>query len=175
MQATAHHNQPWREEVLPQDPALIRGLVTASGFFRSDEIIVAAELAAERLAKGLASGYHFIFAPQGEGLAGYACYGPVACTLTSWDLFWIAVAPELRGSGLGSALLALAERRAAEAGGEGLYVETSSRPLYRPTRRFYQGRGYAPQAVLTDFYAPGDDKVIYRKNLSSLRGLGGVA
>ena len=46
-----------------------------------------------------------------------------------------------------------------------MYVETSSRPLYRPTRRFYQARGYAPQAVLPEFYAPGDDKMIYVKTL----------
>lgn len=165
MQATAQTSEPWREEILPGDPALVERLTLASGFFRPDEVAVAAELAIERLNKGLASGYHFIFAPSGAELAGYACYGPIACTTASWDLFWIVVEQGRRGEGLGSALLELAEQRAVGMGGERMYVETSSRPLYRPTRHFYQGRGYAPQAVLADFYAPGDDKVIYVKKL----------
>ncbi|BEQ15405.1 GNAT family N-acetyltransferase [Desulfoferula mesophila] len=156
----------WREEVLPSDEALVKRLVAASGFFRPDEVAVAAELVSERLSKGPASGYRFIFVPQGDGLAGYACYGPIACTTASWDLFWIVVDQLLRGAGLGGALLELAEQRAAAAGAERMYVETSSRPLYRPTRHFYQARGYAPQAVLTDFYAPGDDKVIYLKRMN---------
>ncbi|MCF8033552.1 MAG: GNAT family N-acetyltransferase [Desulfarculaceae bacterium] len=165
MQATAEIREPWREDVLPGDPALVERLTEASGFFRPDEVAVARELAEERLAKGPASGYHFILAPGEGGLAGYTCYGPIACTTASWDLFWIAVAPGRRGAGLGSALLDLAEQRAVALGGERMYVETSSRPLYRPSRRFYQGRGYSPQAVLPDFYAPGDDKVIYVKTL----------
>ncbi len=169
MQAAARAREPWREQVLPNDDALIERLAAASGFFRPAEVAVARELAAERLAKGLASGYHFIFAPQGAGLAGYVCYGPIACTATSWDLFWIVVDQPLRGAGLGAGLLELAEQRAATAGGERMYVETSSRPLYRPTRRFYQARGYAPQAVLPDFYAPGDDKVVYMKLLTRPR------
>ncbi|MCB2228679.1 MAG: GNAT family N-acetyltransferase [Desulfarculaceae bacterium] len=166
MQATAQTGELWREEVLPGDSEMVERITRDSGFFRPDEVAVAAELASERLARGLASGYHFIFAPSGAELAGYACYGPIACTTASWDLFWIVVDNERRGAGLGSALLELAEQRAVGMGGERMYVETSSRPHYRPTRHFYQARGYAPQAVLADFYAPGDDKVIYVKTLT---------
>lgn len=155
----------WREDVLPSDVAGIERLTTDSGFFRPDEVAIAAELAGERLAKGPASGYHFIFAQQGGNTLGYACYGPIACTLHSWDLFWIAVRDDLRGQGLGGQIMALVEQRVAAAGGERLYVETSSRPLYRPTRHFYQSRGYNMLAVLEDFYAPGDAKTIYAKTL----------
>jgi hypothetical protein len=44
-------------------------------------------------------------------------------------------------------------------------VETSSRPLYEPTRRFYLACGYRLEAQLEDFYAPGDGKVIFLKVL----------
>ncbi|MCB2193021.1 MAG: GNAT family N-acetyltransferase [Deltaproteobacteria bacterium] len=164
-------NQPraavfWREDVLPSDVAVVGDMTEASGFFRPSEVAVAAELVNERLAKGTASGYLFIFAQEGLQVLGYACYGPIAGTLHSWDLYWIVVQERLRGQGLGKSLMELVEQRVWSAGGERLYVETSSRPLYHPSRRFYQRCGYAPQAVLPDFYAPGDDKVIYVKTLS---------
>ena len=155
----------WREDVVPSDVAVVRDMTEASGFFRASEVEVAAELVAERLVKGLASGYRFVFAQEGGLTQGYACYGPIAGTLHSWDLYWIVVQNELRGQGLGRGLMSLVEQRVWGEGGERVYVETSSQPRYRPTRRFYQSLGYAPQAVLPDFYAPGDDKVIYSKPL----------
>jgi len=163
----------WREDVLPSDVAVVQDMTEASGFFRPEEVAVAAELVSERLAKGLASGYLFMFMQEGSQVLGYACYGPIAGTLHSWDLYWIVVQKHLRGQGLGGGLLELVEQRVWSAGGERLYVETSSQPRYRPTRRFYQSQGYAPQAVLPDFYAPGDDKVIYVKRMSRLGVVGG--
>jgi hypothetical protein len=46
-----------------------------------------------------------------------------------------------------------------------VYVETSGRRDYAPTRAFYERAGYRPEARLADFYAPGDDKWIYVKPL----------
>jgi ribosomal protein S18 acetylase RimI-like enzyme len=47
-----------------------------------------------------------------------------------------------------------------------IYVETSCSERYAPTRGFYQRLGFAEQARLPDFYAPGDGKVIYVKTLT---------
>ena len=41
---------------------------------------------------------------------GYACYGPIAVTIGSYDLYWIAVDQSCQGKGLGKVLLAEAER-----------------------------------------------------------------
>ena len=49
-----------------------------------------------------------------------------------------------------------------------IVVETAGRPDYRPTRAFYEARGYRPAAVIPDFYAPGDDQVVYVKTLGAL-------
>jgi hypothetical protein len=46
-----------------------------------------------------------------------------------------------------------------------VYIETSNRPQYEPTRGFYLRCGYRIDAVLEDFYAAGDAKVIYVKAL----------
>jgi len=45
-------------------------------------------------------------------------------------------------------------------------VETSSRAEYAPTRGFYERRGFRRAAVLPEYYAPGDDLVIYLKDLT---------
>jgi ribosomal protein S18 acetylase RimI-like enzyme len=116
---------------------------------------------------GIAS-YEFIgaFAREGE-LLGYACYGATPGTDRTYDLYWIAMHPEHQGSGGGSRLLDEVERRLNEREARMLVVETSSRTTYDKTRRFYENRGYEEYARLSDFYAFGDDRVIYAKHLSS--------
>jgi GNAT superfamily N-acetyltransferase len=152
-----------RSEVCSSDRDSIRRLVSATGFFRDDEIDVAVELVDTRLEKGDESGYYFVLAEQQGQVVGYACYGPIACTLGSFDLYWIAVDPEQQGKGLGRRLMEESERRILEAGGRHIYIETSGRPQYTPTRAFYERCGYELAAVLKDFYDRDDDKWIWRK------------
>ncbi len=145
------------------DPARIRAIVESTGVFSPVEVHCAVELADERLAKGPASGYHFIFAERGGAAIGYACYGPIALTHGSYDLYWIAVDRAAQGGGLGRMLLEEAERRIRGEGGHRIYIETSTRPPYAPTRGFYERCAYHLEVVLKDFYAPGDGKAIYVK------------
>lgn len=156
----------WRSEPRSGDVELVSGLCRDSGMFSPAEVEVAAELVQARRLTGEASGYHFLFA-EWEGLVlGYACYGPIACTMASWDLYWIVVSPGLQGRGLGRRLLERVEQNILAAGGRRLYVETSSRGKYHPTRGFYQARGYQLAARLDDYYATGDGMVIYLKVLA---------
>ena len=97
-------------------------------------------------------------------LAGWICWGATPCTLGTWDLYWMAVDPALHGGGIGSALLAEMEKRL-PAGARLVVVETAGRPDYALTRAFYEARGYAASARVADFYAPGDDLVVYVKRL----------
>ncbi|MBU0640577.1 MAG: GNAT family N-acetyltransferase [Planctomycetes bacterium] len=153
----------FRDTVRGADVPAVRSIVASSGFFAPHEIDIAVELVEEHLARGAASGYHFIFADVDGDPIGYACYGPIGCTVGSFDLYWIAVRAACRGHGLGRRLLSEVERRVRRAGGRRLYVETSSRALYEPTRGFYERCGYSAEARLDDFYGPGDAKVIYVK------------
>lgn len=155
----------FRRDPAEADAGRIRSLVEITGFFQTDEIAVAEELVRERVSRGVESGYHFILAEQYGRLAGYACYGPVPCTASSYDMYWIAVHPDFQGRGLGKRLIRDAERLVSEAGGTRIYAETSSRVQYASTRAFYEGCGYAAASVLDDFYAPGDGKVTYVKIL----------
>jgi len=98
-------------------------------------------------------------------LAGYACYGPIACTESGYDIYWIAVHPDYQGKGLGRRILKETERLIRESSGTRIYVETSQRVQYASTRAFYEDCGYRLEAVLADFYAAGDGKVVYCKSL----------
>ena len=95
----------FRENVLPGDNSVVRAIVASSGFFHDHEIEVAVELVEERLHKGLKSGYLFLFADQGDRTVGYSCYGEIACTEGSYDLYWIAVHNDCRNQGIGKVLL----------------------------------------------------------------------
>jgi GNAT superfamily N-acetyltransferase len=153
----------FRETVTKEDREEVRRIVHSSGFFSEHEIAVAVELVDERLAKGLASGYFFIFAMLEGKTIGYSCFGPIACTVSSFDLFWIAVDTVERGRRIGTLLLQKSEEAIKIMGGSRIYVETSSRPLYETTRMFYEKRAYRKEAVLENFYGMNDAKVIYVK------------
>ncbi len=155
----------FREAPVQGDRKRVREIIASSGFFSHEEIEVADELVQERLGKGISSGYLFLFAEVEGRVVGYACYGPIPCTLQSYDLYWIAVEETLRGAGVGRELLRRSEQAMARAGGTRIYVETSSREQYGSTRAFYDACGYGEAAVLEDFYSPGDHKVIYLKVL----------
>jgi ribosomal protein S18 acetylase RimI-like enzyme len=153
----------FRYGVVPSDRERVREIVGSTGFFNPAEIDIAVELVDERLAKGAPSGYYFVFAGPPGQVHGYVCYGPIAGTAESYDLYWIAVHDSHRGRKLGRVLMDEAEQLIAQAGGHRVYVETSNREHYIPTRAFYDRCGYQVEAVIKDFYAPGDDKVILVK------------
>ena len=155
----------YRENPFSSDLDGVRAIVTSSGFFSSEEVDLSTELLQERFIKGDASGYYFLFAEVDGRVVGYACYGPIPCTKDSYDLYWIAVHDDFRGSGIGRDLLARTEEKIGRMGGKRIYLDTSSRDQYEPTRTFYRASGYEQDAVLKDFYCPGDDKIIYVKLL----------
>ena len=81
-------------------------------------------------------------------------------------MYWIAVAKDQHGRGVGGELLRAVEDHIRSLHGRMLFIETSSLPHYEPTRRFYLGKGYELTGVLKEFYADGDDMVVFRKRLN---------
>jgi ribosomal protein S18 acetylase RimI-like enzyme len=155
----------FRSDVRTADRQLVRQIVAATGFFSPVEIAVAVELVDEFLAKGTASGYQFLFTERGGRTLGYACFGHIAVTAHSFDLYWVVVRPEYQREGIGQALVRQVEAAISAQGGKRIYAETSSREQYGPTRAFYERCGYTIDAVQEEFYGPGDAKVVYVKVL----------
>lgn len=155
----------FRFEVGADDRRVVREIVESTGYFSAAESDVAVELVDERLAKGLASGYHFVFLELDGRCVGYACYGPIACTVHSYDLYWIAVHRDCQRHGFGQRLVAICEEEIGRLRGRRIYVETSGREQYRSTRQFYERCHYELAARLPDFYDEGDDKLVYVKSV----------
>ncbi len=132
--------------------------------FRDDEVPVALEVFDGAVAGS--PDYLALGAVLDERLVGWICWGPTPCTLGTYDLYWMAVDPAAQGARVGTALLRAMEGRLAGSA-RLIVVETAGRPDYRPTRAFYEARGYRKAAVIPDFYAPGDDQVVYVKTLTT--------
>jgi N-acetylglutamate synthase-like GNAT family acetyltransferase len=73
---------------------------------------------------------------------------------------------DCRGKGVGKMLMARSEEIMRKMGALRVYIETSSREIYFPTRAFYLACDYRQETILEDFYGPGDDKVIFVKALN---------
>ncbi|MGA1791732.1 MAG: GNAT family N-acetyltransferase [bacterium] len=155
----------FREEMFLSDLKMIREIIESSQVFSPQEVEIALDLASEQLSKGISSGYHFLFADQSDHTVGFTCFGPIPGTEGSFDLYWIAVHKECQGLGHGKKLLERTESLIKAMGGTRIYIETSSRNTYEGTRLFYLHMGYGEEAVLKDFYSPGDAKVIYVKKM----------
>jgi len=157
----------YRGQATPADQQHVRDIVASTGFFSRDEINIAVELVTERLEKGPESGYHFIFAETDGRTVGYSCFGLIPATQYSYDLYWIAVHADWRSQGIGRQVLRASEDAIKKMGGRRVYVETSGRDQYKPTRAFYLSCDYNEEAHLVDFYAPGDAKFFYVKDLGA--------
>ena len=157
----------YRSELRASDAEAVERLVAATGFFNAEETGIARELVDETLQRGAASGYQFLFAEREGHLDGYTCFGRIPGTQSNWDLYWIVVDPACQGQGLGRRLLQASEQAVRAQGGDSVWIETSSRPQYAPTRALYLACGYALAAQFEDFYAPGDAKCMYRRRLTT--------
>jgi len=155
----------FRETVKPEDVENVREIAASTGFFYDFEIPVAVELVVDRLAEGEESGYFFIFVEMEGKTVSYSCYGPIAGTDAGYDLYWIVTHNDYRGLGIGKKLLDETHRVVKNRGGRYIIAETSSLEKYTPTRHFYEKNEYDKEAIIKDFYMPGDGKVIYVKRL----------
>jgi ribosomal protein S18 acetylase RimI-like enzyme len=160
----------------PRDRGRVLAIVAATGSFTAAEIDTAREVVDEGLAaqgaapdaKGAQGDYLLHVLEDDESrVAGYECHGPTPLTEGTYDLYWIAVDPACQGSGYGRALLAFAEADVRARGGRLLLIETSSQESYAATIRFYERGGYPLMARIKNFYRPGDDKLIFGKELAA--------
>ena len=145
------------------DPARIRALIEATGVFSKEEASIAAELA-ETTLDGTET-YRWLIAEADVDLLGYTCFDRIPLSKVSFDLYWIAVSPAARGTGLAAELIQLTAKFIRAKRGTQIFAETSSREPYAPARAFYLKSGFEEAARFGDFYEPGDDKVIFRLKL----------
>ncbi len=153
----------FRREVRPEDLEAVREIIVSTGFFYDIEVPVALELVQDGLDEGDRSDYLFVFADLDGKTVSYSCFGPVAGTEGSYDLYWIATHNDYRGKGIGNRVIDETHRIIRERGGRLVIAETSTLDKYAPTRHFYDRTGYTLEARIDDFYRVGDGKVFFVK------------
>jgi ribosomal protein S18 acetylase RimI-like enzyme len=152
--------------MVARDKPTIMDILRTIREFTPEEVAVAEELIDAYLEAPSTSGYLVFVADIDSVLTGYVCYGPTPLTKGTWDVYWVAVDPGGQGQGVGRALMAFAEDKIKDSRGRLVILETSGRPDYDKTRRFYRSLDYKVAARIVDFYSPGDDKLILEKRVA---------
>jgi len=147
------------------DRLTILSIIEQTTFFRPDELVVAAEVFDDAVSQGPAGDYQSFVAVSTTRPVGWICYGPTPCTVGTFDIYWIVVAPHQQKKGIGSQLIQFACNAIKENNGRLAVIETSSTERYRPTQQFYEKTGFGKAAQVKDFYTQGDDKIIYIKQV----------
>lgn len=141
-------------------------LAAGTGMFKKLEIEVLGELLRDWHASLATEGHLCRTLREADGTpVGFVYYAPAVMTKGTWHLYWLVVDKNAQGRGLGRRMVRHAEADARKLGAHHLLAETSGTARYAPTRAFYDKVGYSVEARVRDFYAPGDDQVIYRKDL----------
>ena len=148
-----------RNDDIPQ----IEEILVATQAFTADEVSIAIELLETVIKSPLQQDYEVVVADVGDHVAGYVLFGPVPLTEGNYDLYWIAVDPNIQGGGVGRRLMKHVEEHVRQRGGRLLCLETSSQGSYLRTRKFYEQAGYIEESCIRDFYKPGDDRLTYVK------------
>lgn len=94
---------------------------------------------------------------------GVVYCAPEPLTDGTWNLLMLWVEAGRERNGFGKALVAAVESELASRGVRLLIVETSQLPAFEGARAFYQKCGFSLEARIADFFAAGDDKLIYTK------------
>ncbi|MEM6614879.1 MAG: GNAT family N-acetyltransferase [Cyanobacteria bacterium P01_C01_bin.72] len=146
--------------VKPQDVAAIKAIIDANELFPS------------QMLDEMMSGY-FTNSDSEELWLTYddsnpkaiAFCAPEQMTEGTWNLYLIAVHPDFHRQGIGKAMIRHIEHVLLVRGVRILLVETSGLDSFKSTRTFYLSLGYEQEAQIREFYAAGEDKIIFRKAL----------
>ena len=144
------------------DQPAIAAIITGCGLFPEDEAQGFIGMLPGLLAD---PDQHWLLTEQNGQTHGAAYFSLDGISQDVWNLWFIGLIRATQGQGGGSALIRAVEDNIRAKGARLLLVETSSLSTFTATRGFYDSRGYSEEARIRDYYATGDDKVIYRKAL----------
>lgn len=150
-----------------EDSGAVVGLAVTAGMFPADETEPLDRMMAEYFGGNIDEGHACVIDEEQGQPIGVAYYQPRPVADRLWDLTMIAVRPDRQGQGRGAALMRHVEGALRAGGHRMLLVETSGVAAYERTRAFYANLGYEEEARVRDYWAAGDDLVLFRKVLSA--------
>ncbi len=151
---------------LPSDTPTLVQMAHETEVFKPMEVEALQEVLDDFHSQANKEGHRSVTYELNKQIAGFAYFAPAAMTDRTWYLWWIVVSKQIQARGIGGSLLRHVEEEIQRLNGRVLFVETSSLPQYDLTRRFYLKHAYEQAAVLRDYYADGDDMVIFRKRFA---------
>ena len=151
-----------------QDREELKRILIATEHFNDEEIKIALELIDINLNNEEQKDYNiYVYeVDDNRKVGGYICFGRRPLTDGTYDLYWIAVNPDIHGKGIGSKLVKFMEDELKNMNGHLVLIETSGQKPYEGERTFYEKNGYIVQTVIKDFYRHGDNLVVYHKYLT---------
>jgi ribosomal protein S18 acetylase RimI-like enzyme len=147
------------------DSLEILRIASGEPLFSPEENACVAELLQDYYQREDHNGYYFLTALIDDQVAGFACFGPTPLTRGTFDLYWLSVASAFKKQGIGRLLVQQVVQRISTLNARLLLADTSGRKEYAPTRAFYERQGFKRAAQIKNFYAPGDDLVMYTLKL----------
>jgi ribosomal protein S18 acetylase RimI-like enzyme len=149
------------------DRIKLRRILIETNHFNKEEVKVAMELIDVYLNNRKQKDYiiYVYETDDSKETGGYICYGRRPLTDATYDLYWIAVDPNIHGKGIGSTLVKFMEEDLKKMKGNLILIETSGKEHYSGERKFYEKNGYTVQTIIKDFYRKGDDLYVYTKYL----------
>ena len=101
-----------------------------------------------------------------DGVAVGFCYAvPEELAEGTWNMLALAVLPSQQKQKCGTQIVAALEAMLRERQARIVIADTSGTEAFARVRRFYQKNGYAEEARVRDFWAAGDDKIVFWKAL----------
>lgn len=149
----------------PDDTTALLDLARAIGFSQDELETLKALLVDHFDTDGSRASFWLTDDDEDDGPVGVAYCEPERMTDRTWNLQLIAIHPDRQGQGRGGKLLSRVEETLKASGARMLLVETLA-SLDR-ARSFYRKHGYEEEARVRDFYAAGDDKLVFRKVLGA--------
>jgi ribosomal protein S18 acetylase RimI-like enzyme len=107
----------------------------------------------------------WLTAEQGGKAVGFCYASPAPFADGAWNMLAIAVLPDLQCHGVGKALCRHLEAALRDRGQRILIADTSGADAFARTRAFYRKNGFTEEARIREFWAAGEDKIVFWKSL----------
>lgn len=147
----------------PSDKEALQVVINSISSFNDDDKKVAMELVDIAVSNPNQQDYNFFLFEEDNIIYGYHCTGRRPLTDGVYDLYWIVVASNAAGKGVGTQLIEHAQQFVKEKKGRWLLAETSSKDSYEATRKFYFKNGFSIIAQINDFYSVNEKLLIFGK------------
>jgi len=149
----------------PEDVEIILDMAATSGQFSSEALMGAEDMAWDT-AYGQGTEMHtFLKATVSEPgetrTIGFICFGPIANWPNEYEMYGIAVDPEFRRMGIGTALVTEMKRQVSCVGGRRIFLEASMERASEGARNFCEANEFNQEHRYCKQFIPNQGGVVY--------------